>query len=164
LPIFFLFGQKSIAHLWGCYGVARNLPLRPGFDGYYERLPDTGKVVLDFPEPLRRSRVRFGLCVSASVAAIMLGAVVGNFATKAALMKATQGTERALAFVVPALMSAVQITLFGYFYEILADHLTEYENHRTSLTHNSALFKKLFVFYALNYFSGEVFGSLFLFC
>jgi len=96
------------------------------------------------------------MCLSASIAAVMLGVVAGNFALKAALLRASPiGSETHMwVYAAPALISAVQITVFGFIYEMLADALTEYENHRTSLSHNAALFKKLFVFYALNYFSG----------
>jgi len=43
-----------------------------------------------------------------------------------------------------------KVSVYGAIYKKLASVMTEYENHRTVLEHNSELFKKLTFFYAVN--------------
>jgi hypothetical protein len=53
----------------------------------------------------------------------------------------------------PALLNAVQIVVFGIMYKSIAQVLTNYENYKTMNDHNSALFKKLCGFYVINYYA-----------
>jgi anoctamin-10 len=44
------------------------------------------------------------------------------------------------------------VTIYGMMYRKIADKLTEFENHKTTLAHNSNLFRKLTAFYFVNNF------------
>ncbi len=53
----------------------------------------------------------------------------------------------------PPLLNAVQITIFGVVYGKIAEFLTEFENHKTILDFNSALFRKLVFCYFVSNFA-----------
>lgn len=87
------------------------------------------------------------LMMSLASIVVLLGSVVGIFAFKAALTRDGASTG---ALMLPSFLNALQITIFGVLYKSLAEVMTEFENHRTVLEHNSELFKKLTFFYFIN--------------
>lgn len=142
--------QRRIAHIWSTFDALKRLPTRPGFDGYVLKNPVTGKIEVEFPEEFRTSRSRASFFLSSTVLVCLLGTIVGIFAYKYILEKSGASSTMML---LPAVLNAVQITVFGIVYEFIGTKLTDHENHRTVSAHNSALFSKLSIFYFINNFA-----------
>ena len=139
--------QNKIAHLWHCFGSEQHAPPRPGFDGIVMKDPSNSKIIVDFPESWRANRARATFATSAGMFVVLLLTVVAIFTYKASLKDRGASTFELL---IPAILNAIQVAIYGGIYKKVAAILTDFENHRTVLEHNSELFKKLTFFYAVN--------------
>jgi len=139
--------QGELSHLWHCvvHEESQEPPRRPGFQGIILRNLVTGQLEIDFPDNLRLPRARISLVASAVMIIVLLSTVAIIFAYKAVLTR-DPTTNRAI-LLIPPLLNAAQITVFGVVYQKVAEVLTDFENHKTVQDHNSALFKKLTFFY-----------------
>lgn len=105
--------------------------------------PATGKIEVDFPAAERRKKVIRTLAVSLSLTLLLAGVIGLIF-----FYRAASGDP-----ILPPLLNAVQITIFGIVYGKVAEALTEFENHKTILDFNSALFRKLVFCYFVSNFA-----------
>lgn len=144
------FEQNKTAHLWEVYGCQKHVPPRPGFKGLVLKNPTNGRLEIDFPESHRRPRRFASIAASSTAIVVMLGTVLAIFVYKAILTTSGASGGQLL---VPALLNSFQMTLFGVLYKYLAEVMTEFENHRSLIQHNSELFKKLTFFYFINYYA-----------
>lgn len=124
--------------------------MRPGFIGVVTMDPVSGKIIVDFPKSLRFLRETFSEFVSLTMLVMVLGTVFAIFAYKATLVRREADFGMQL---LPALLNALQITVFGVIYQWIAEKLTEFENHKTTKMHNASVFKKLTLFYFINYYA-----------
>jgi hypothetical protein len=146
-----------------------------------------GTLKLSFPPERRQGRVRAGLCLSVTIAAVVLAAMFTIFTFQTMLVTGkgswlgsshgggssnsnnNDGDDDGSSdddnddddknaapwytqLAIP-LLNALQIFVFAFLYQALAERLTEFENHLTVADHNGALFKKLFSFYFVNYYT-----------
>ena len=132
--------QSAIAHRWHAYDSHSRIPPRPGFQGIILKNPATGKIEVDFPASERKRKVIQTLAVSLSLTLLLLGGVVLIFFYRYTLSKSNASSGELM---IPPVLNAVQITVFGIVYGKVAEALTEFENHKTILEFNSALFRKL---------------------
>lgn len=144
------FEQSKLAHLWECFGCRKILPPRPGFRGVILKNVVTGKIEVDFPITFRAQRKRKTIAVSLMMIFVLAGTVFSIFLYKYMLTKNGAST---LELLIPSLLNSIQITVFGFIYNYVAEALTVYENHKTQTDHNSALFRRLTFFYFINYYA-----------
>jgi hypothetical protein len=96
---------------------------------------------------MRAPRQFYSFVLSTSMIGVLVIAVASIFLYKSILVRTNSSRSMLL---LPALLNAVQITIFGIIYEKVATFMTHYENHKTVTDHNSELFKKLTLFYFVN--------------
>jgi len=149
--------QAKLAHTWNTYGCTTKLPPRPGFNGVVLKNPTTGALEIDFPPHLRAPRARKSVLVSLTMLVVLLGCVVSLFAYKAIL--ASDPDTPSWVLMVPSFLNAVQVTVFSTVYKKIAHILTNFENHKTVVEHNSALFTKLTLFYFVNNYATLFFSQ-----
>jgi hypothetical protein len=128
--------ESTLAHLWHSYGSHTNLPPRSGFVGKVLMNPTSGNLEVDFPVDERGQRIRRTLAASGAMIFLLLVTTTLIFVWKASL---TNDGASAGLLLVPSLLNAMQIFVFGEAYKMLADWLTDFENHRT-VHFRSALF------------------------
>lgn len=142
--------QSRVSHIWNTFDSSVRMPARPGFDGFVLKNPITGKIEVDFPEEYRATRFRASCLLTSTMMVSLLGTITAIFAYKAILARSGASSTMLL---LPAALNAVQISVFGMLYKVIGVKLTDHENHRTIMAHNSALFAKLSVFYFVNNFA-----------
>ena len=142
--------QNTLAHLWTTFGAASKLPPRPGFNGVVIKSPVDGNLTLDFPKALRDPRSNLSHGMTTTMIVMLVACTASIFIFKAILIQT--GASPGM-LMVPSLLNSVQITVFGLVYKKLAKAMTDYENHKTVLEHNSELFQKLSLFYFCNNYS-----------
>lgn len=99
---------------------------------------------------MRAPREVYSFVLSSTMIMVLIITVASIFLYKAILVRSGSSSGMLL---VPAMLNAVQITIFGIIYEKVATFMTHYENHKTVTEHNSELFKKLTLFYFVNNYS-----------
>mmetsp|Transcript_49259 Transcript_49259/g.111764 ORF Transcript_49259/g.111764 Transcript_49259/m.111764 type:complete len:566 (-) Transcript_49259:236-1933(-) len=150
--------QSELGHLWESLEEAHEVPARPGFQGIVSKNPKTGKLELDFPQRLRQPRQRSSLIVTFFCFAVLFAALISIFAFRATLRRShTSGFISLL----PSAINSVQISLFSIAYRMIAERLTDYENHKTVDEHNGSLFQKLTAFYFVNNYSSLFYQAFF---
>jgi hypothetical protein len=147
--------QSSLAHEWSAFGAERSLPPRPGFKGQIVHNAVQGRLEVDFPQEERGNRMRRTLAASGAMIFLLLVTTTLIFTWKAVLSNDPNTNPYLL--LLPSVLNAIQITVYAVVYKIVADWLTDFENHKTILDHNAALFRKLTLFYFLSNFSAPLY-------
>jgi len=142
--------QSKLAHLWEVYGCRKSFPPRPGFNGIVLIDPKSGHLTIDFPREMRTQRARVSIMTILTCTVVLFATVVSIFTYRAALQR--RGASDIM-MLIPAFINSIQIIVFGIIYQRIAVWMTNYENHRSQLEHNSSLFTKLTSFYFINYFA-----------
>jgi hypothetical protein len=120
--------QSHLAHVWHSFGAFTKLPPRSGFAGQVLKNHTTGVLEVDFPVEERGLRTRRTLAASGAMIFLLLVTTTLIFTWKA--MLTNDGASAGL-LLLPSLLNAVQITVFGEVYKKVADWLTDFENHKT---------------------------------
>ena len=124
-----------------------------GFRGLVLKNPISGKLEVDFPEAMRTPRRQLSLLFSCTIGLLLLATMTSIFFYKALLTEEADEKDddddggsssgdggnagkQDLALLLPALLNAVQIVVFGVLYKSVAQRLTEYENYKTMADHN----------------------------
>ena len=148
--------QSSLAHEWSAFGSERALPPRPGFKGQVVKNATNGMLEVDFPVDMRKRNMRLTLAASGSMMFLLLVTTTLIFSWKVTLTNSSKKSDQDL-ILLPSMLNAVQITIYAIVYKIVADKLTDFENHKTTNEHNAALFRKLTLFYFLSNFSAPLY-------
>jgi hypothetical protein len=118
-----------------------------------------GGLEVDFPVETRGERVRRTLAASGAMIFLLLVTTTLIFTWKAEL--ANDPDTNFYLLLVPSALNAIQITVYAVVYKEVADKLTDFENHKTVVDHNAALFRKLTLFYFLSNFSAPLYIAFF---
>lgn len=111
--------------------------------------PISGKLEIEYPESLRSPKAVASMFMSSTMVVVLLATIVSIFIYRSLL---SGGNPSAWKLIVPCFMNAIQMTIFGVIYENVAVFMTDLENHKTIVEHNTALFQKLTFFYFINYY------------
>jgi hypothetical protein len=125
--------QASCSHLWGVFGFGATLSERAEHVLACEvkRHAGTGALVYEFPKAARRKAWLVSTLVTLACVAVLSLTVVGIFAWKARLV--ATGASSAM-LLLPTILNTTQVAVFGGLYQMVAEYLTNYENHRTAVS------------------------------
>jgi hypothetical protein len=145
--------QSKVCHLWGCLdGFEANITPRKANtnESIVIHNPATGKLDIEYPPSKRARSNGLSMLVTYTMVVLMLGIVGAIFWWKAQLVNGKKEAPFWL-LLMPSLANAAQISVLATVYQIIAEALTDIENHKTVADHNSELFRKLTFFYFINY-------------
>ncbi|CAN9499430.1 unnamed protein product [Ophioblennius macclurei] len=150
--------SASLSYRWGTLHLAeRFAEPRPGFHGDLGVNPVTGRVEPLFPEWQRDLRMAL---VSVPVVGLFLGLVVfgmmGFYWGEALVRQLTEDWDSMLAQILvflPSILHIVYTNMLSTAYRIVAQYLTEFENHREESAFQNHLTAKVLVFTFFNYFA-----------
>lgn len=124
--------QASYSHVWGVYGFSATVSERPEHvnASVVKRHEGTGILVYEFPANLRRKTRLFSTMVTLFCIAVLFVTVVAIFAWKASLVASNASS---VMLMLPLIANTAQVSIFGALYQMVAEYLTTYENHRTAV-------------------------------
>lgn len=145
--------EKMQAMMWGTVGFEMKEVDRPEFKGELKKSVVNGKETVYFPNRVREKYISQSMLVIGSMIMLVLGVVGSIYVIRAALTP-DMGSD---AQYVASILNAIQIQVFNFLYSMIADFLTERENHRTDTEFEDAMIQKLFVFQFVNSYSSFFF-------
>lgn len=145
--------EKIQAMKWGTVGFESKEVDRPEFRGELKRSVINGKETIYFSKRIRNKFIMQSMLVIGSMILLVLGVVASIYVIRTALTHDIGSRAQYVA----SILNAVQIQVFNFVYTILADSLTERENHRTDTEFEDAMIQKLFVFQFVNSYSSFFF-------
>ena len=98
--------------------------------------------------------------VSLIVVMASVACVVAIFYLKSYLVE-TDALSEELNSIVPAVINAIQITIFNMIYDSLKDKLNDFENHKIISSYENSLILKVFLFQFFNTFLSCIFIAFF---
>jgi hypothetical protein len=119
--------EKYTALEWGMIGFEEAEVDRPEFSGTRQASYINGSESTYFPPKARDNLMAQSFSIIGSLALVVLGGVISIYVIRSELYKTALGSYSQ---VVASIMNSVQITIFNIIYSMLADYLTEKENHR----------------------------------
>ncbi|CAM9259913.1 unnamed protein product, partial [Ectocarpus fasciculatus] len=142
--------EKVQALHWGTVGFELKEVDRPEFRGKLKKSVINGKDTVYFPNRIRETYIAQSMAVIASMIMLVIGVVASIYNIRAEVALESGGQT---AQIVASILNAAQIQIFNFLYTIVADALTERENHRTDTEFEDAMIQKLFVFQFVNSYS-----------
>src|SRR5690554_3240474 len=106
----------------------------------------TGKPVIYFPHSKKVNLVLQSFLVIAAMVALVVGIVAGIYVLRIVMAR----TDKTMGSVIASVLNAVQIQVMNFAYGVVADALTDRENHRTDTQYEDSLIAKLFLFQFVN--------------
>jgi hypothetical protein len=145
--------EKVQAMKWGTVGFELKEVDRPEFRGEMRRSHINGRETVYFPNKIREKYISQSVLAISSLILLVLAVVGAIYVIRAALTP-DMGSN---AQIVASILNAIQIQFFNYIYNMIADALTERENHRTDTEFEDSMVSKLFVFQFVNSYSSFFF-------
>ncbi|KAJ1460199.1 calcium-activated chloride channel-domain-containing protein [Pelagophyceae sp. CCMP2097] len=145
---------------WGMHGAGAAWSARPEFVGERRSSLVHGRSELFFSQSARRGRLRLSSCAILVLVFVLgagaLGAILARvyferWLPKTVFIFGFSAEAKTVASVAGSVFTTLQIEIANYLYSIIAWHLNEYENHRTSQDYMNAMIFKVVPFYLLNY-------------
>lgn len=145
--------EKYNAMRWGTTEFEETEEELPGYIG------DEGKSIIDGSDmklvnrETQASRRRVSVIVITSLSVLVLGIIAITFYFKYWLITTGMSDYSAAADI----MNAISIGVLDFVYRIVAQKMTEYENHRTQTEVNDAMIVKLFLFSFFNSYAPAIY-------
>jgi len=138
--------EITCAFRWGTRGFEKEEKPRPEFEGEPRLNPITGEEE-DYYPPEKR-QVKFLTSLSVAI----LSTVVVGFGISSVLMFKyfLVSSLGAGASAIPGILNGIMIAVFNVLYEMLAEILTDWENHKTQTSYEDSLIIKTFLFQFMN--------------
>jgi hypothetical protein len=147
--------EATTALYWGMSDFEQLEQDRPEFVGETIKSYINGQDMTYFPSTSSKTRARFSLSVIISFIAAVLGTVAGIYILRFQLEASSE--TRGKASTVASILNTVQITVFNFIYQMVAQKLTDLENHRTDTAYEDSLIVKLFCFQFVNSYASFFF-------
>jgi hypothetical protein len=141
--------EKLTALSWGMIDFEKSEVSRPEFRGTMTQSLIDGKQILFFSDKQRQPLVYQSMIIISCMICLVVGVVISIYIIRNALAKSI-GSQAQL---VASSANALQIQVFNFLYSLLADYLTERENHRTDTEFEDSMIAKTFLFQFVNSFA-----------
>ena len=145
--------EKYNAMRWGTTDFEETEEELPGYLG------DKGKSIIDGSQTklvnmeTQASRRRVSALVITTLSLLVLGIIAVTFYFKYWLISSDMADYSVFADI----MNAISIGVLDFVYKVVAQRMTEYENHRTQTEVNDALIVKLFIFSFFNSYAPAIY-------
>lgn len=145
--------EKKLAWKWGTAGMAKQVHHREKFEGKFQYDEVTGKMkVLKRDSEKRNLKKSISFTVIGFLIVVVIAIVVAIFRLRV-YMKSTNDLKD-YGSIVPAIVYAIQISIFDLIYSKVSIWLNNIENHETTNDYNNNLALKLFLFRFINSYCG----------
>lgn len=147
--------EKTIAMKWGMIGYEEEEVTRTSYIGDIIENPVDGSPMRYYPRNKFYFRLGVSYHIIITLIIIVIGVVASIFYLRIILSQMKELTAGGIQWggTLTAIINAVQIQVLNALYNVVAIHLTEYENHRTDTMYEDALIMKTFIFQFVNSFS-----------
>lgn len=145
--------ERELAWQWGTAKMTFKEHQREKFEGKFQKDEVTGKMKVLMRESEKRNiKKTMSFVVIAFLIIVVIAMVIAIFRLRV-LMKSTDDLKD-YGSIVPALVYAIQISIFDLIYSKVSVWLNNLENHETMNIYNNSLAFKLFLFRFINSYCG----------
>ncbi|OMJ70284.1 hypothetical protein SteCoe_31770 [Stentor coeruleus] len=145
--------ERKLAWKWGTANMTKQVHHREKFEGKFQFDEVTGKMkVLKRDSEKRNLKKSISFAVIGFLIAAVIAIVIAIFRLRV-YMKSTNDLKD-YGSIVPAIVYAIQISIFDLIYSKVSIWLNNLENHETTNDYNNNLALKLFLFRFINSYCG----------
>jgi len=139
--------EKYIALKWGTLGFEETEVDRPDFKGEFIKSFIDGSNIRYFPSRQRNLLLAQSFMGIITLILLVTGVVVSIYVIRYAIAGDVGDSN---AQTIASIANAVQIQIVNYLYSLLANALSERENHRTNTEYEDSMITKIFLFQFVN--------------
>lgn len=139
--------EKTIALEWGTIDFEATEVDRPDFNGSWITSFVDGSRIRYFSSAIRAKRVWLSISAILALILVVVGIVVSIYVIRFTIA-GDVGDSNAQS--IASLANAVQIQVLNYIYTLIANELSQYENHRTDTQFEDSMITKIFMFQFVN--------------
>jgi len=152
--------EASLSYQWDVRDFEEEERERPSYVGTRERInpiTNSKEMYVPFAKQLQKLLTSYSVLIMMILLVVMSAVSVITYR----VIAAQWDVNPAFVSVTPSILNAISIQIFGFLYNMLAQKLTEWENHRTQTQFNDHLIIKLFAFQFVNSYTALFYIAFF---